>query len=79
MLFVKHIGDSGALSLSEALKVNSSLTHLDLEGLLKRSYVKTICFYRIDNNIGLPGVLSLSEALKVNSSLTELELTVSMK
>ena len=75
MLFVNHIGDSGALSLSEALKVNSSLTHLDLEGLMKHSCVKTNCFYCIYNNIGLPGVLSLSEALKVNSSLTLLELS----
>ena len=45
-------------SLSKALSVNSSLTHLDLTG----------------NSIGDSGAASLSQALAVNSSLTNLNL-----
>ena len=45
-------------SLSKALSVNSSLTHLDLMG----------------NSIGDSGAASLSQALAVNSSLTNLNL-----
>ena len=45
-------------SLSKALSVNSSLTHLDLTG----------------NSIGDSGTASLSQALAVNSSLTNLNL-----
>ena len=47
------------VSLSKALSVNSSLTHLDLTG----------------NHIGHSGAASLSQALAVNSSLTHLDLT----
>jgi len=55
-----NIGDSGVSSLSEALKVNSTLIQL----FLRR------------NNISDIGVSSLSEALKVNSSLTSLGLEI---
>ena len=51
--------DIGAESLSQALKVNSSLSNLDLSV----------------NFIGDPGAESLSQALKVNSSLTNLDLS----
>ena len=47
-----------AVSLSKALSVNSSLTHLDLSR----------------NSIGAFGAASLSQALEVNSSLTNLDL-----
>ncbi len=73
------IGDSGVASLSEALKVNSSLIQLDLgmSLLLKRYY----CFFlsqSICSNIGLSGALSLSEALEVNTSLSQLNLEMSL-
>ena len=34
MCFCKHVGDSGVVSLSSALKVNSSLINLDISGLV---------------------------------------------
>ena len=52
------IGDSGASSLSKALKAKSSLTDLNLS----------------DNRIGDAGASFLSQALKANSSLTNLNL-----
>ena len=67
-------GDSGLTSLSEALKVNSSLTQLDL-GMKS---VLLSCFYCLSlsngNKIGHSGLSSLSDALTVNSSLTQLNL-----
>ena len=53
------IGDEGAHSLSEALKVNSSLISLDLGR----------------NSIVDEGAHSVSEALRVNTSLTSLDLS----
>ena len=52
------IGDSGASSLSEALKVNSSLTQLNLR----------------DNSIGDSGAKSLSDAMESNITITELDI-----
>ena len=54
------IGDSGASSLSKALKAKSSLTDLNLS----------------DNRIGDAGASFLSQALKANSSLTNLNLSI---
>ena len=70
-----NIGSSGATSLSEALKVNSSLTQLGLTMSLKDQLI-IIESHSIYNNIGDSGTRSLSEALKVNSSLTQLNLRV---
>ena len=47
------------MSLSKALSVNSSITHLDLRR----------------NSIDASGTASLSQALAVNSSLTNLDLS----
>ena len=52
------IGDQGATGFAEALKVNSTLTKLYLNG----------------DSIGDQGATGLAEALKVNSSLTKLYL-----
>ena len=50
------IGDEGAKAIGEALKVNTSLTEIDLG----------------HNKIGTEGAKAIGEALKVNTSLTEL-------
>ena len=55
-----NIGDKGAIGLGEALKVNASLTMLNLSS----------------TNIGDEGAIGLGEALKVNASLTTLNLSV---
>ena len=76
----REIGDSGVTSLSDALKVNSSLTQLYLKLSLLLNMINWLLLIHIPfwNNIGESGTTSLSEALKVNSSLTELELGVSL-
>ena len=75
------IGESGVLSLSKALKINSSITLLSLEVSLILKYdlivVKSMPNF-MENNIGDSGVLSLSKALKVNSFITLLNLEVSL-
>ncbi|KAL0251524.1 hypothetical protein GEMRC1_000737 [Eukaryota sp. GEM-RC1] len=52
------IGDAGAKSLAEALKVNTTLVELDVKG----------------NGILDEGAIALAEALKVNSTLIEMDL-----
>ena len=54
-----NVGDSSAASLSQALSVNTTLTHLKL------------CY----NGIGDSGAASLSQALSFNTSLTYLDLS----
>ena len=51
-----YVGDTSAASLAEAMRVNKTLTQLDL------SY----------NNIGDTGATSLAEAVKFNATLTKL-------
>ena len=78
-----NIGDTGATSLSEALKSNTTLTQLNLwcehkkkqhanginqQSLLFHSHKKT------GNKIGETGRTSFSEALKSNTTLTKLNL-----
>ena len=58
-LSLNRIGDSDAVSLSQALEANSSLTSLNLSS----------------NGIGDSGATSLSQALASNSSLTSLDLS----
>ena len=65
--------DSGASSLSEALKVNSTLTRLDLYWVFESLFW---LFHFICNQIGEPGLSSLSELLEVNSTITSLNLGI---
>ena len=70
------IGDSEVCVLSSALKVNSSLTVLNL-AFIKHSITLSPFMpasHSISNNIGNTGVSSLSSALEVNSTLTSLDL-----
>jgi hypothetical protein len=50
------LGANGVVSLVDALKMNETLTYLNLN----------------DNNIGGEGVIALTEMLKMNKSLIEL-------
>ena len=76
------IGDTGATSLSEALKSNTTLTKLNLRGEDKRKTQKTsinnslfsFLFDSTGNKFGNTGATSLSDALKSNTSLAELNL-----
>ena len=77
------IGDTGVTSLSEALKLNTTLTELNLSGKDKRkktqkTSINTSLFSFLctttDNNIGERGATSLSEVLKSNTTLTQLYL-----
>ena len=76
------IGESGATSLSEVLKSNTTLTKLNLSCEDKRRHTKGIhqqftlsfLFISTDNSIGDTGASSLSEALKSNTTLTKLDL-----
>ena len=82
----KFISEAAVVFLSEALKVNSTLTVLYLSknrigdqgatGLaeaLKVNSTLTV-LYLSDNRIGDQGATGLAEALKVNSTLTKLDL-----
>ena len=76
-----HIGDTGATSLSESLKSNTTLTKLNLGREDKRRHTKDIhngsLFLSLGmnrNKIGDTGAKSLSEALKSNTTLTKLNL-----
>ena len=53
-----NIGDEGGKAIGEALKVNTSLTEINLDG----------------NKIGDEGGKAIGEALKVNTSLTKIGL-----
>ena len=77
------IGDTGAASLSDALKTNTTLKKLDLNGEQKRNDTQMasinnplfpILTQSKVNDIGERGATSLGEALKSNTALTELNL-----
>ena len=78
------IGDTGATSLSEALKSNTTLTKLNLcrDNKRKKTHKRhpstihsfPFIFTPTDNNVGDTGAASLSESLKSNTTLTELDL-----
>jgi len=84
--FSRGMGAAGAKAIAEALKVNSSLTELDLhinsigdeggkaiaEALKGNSSLTTL--YLLSNSIGAEGGKAIAEALTVNSSLTWLNL-----
>ena len=79
-----NIGDTGAKSLSESLKSNTTLTQLNLWGEDKRRkthqrHPSSIHFFPFlftstENMIGERGATSLSESLKSNTTLTALHL-----
>ena len=78
------IGDTGATSLSEALKSNTTLTQLDLSREDKRNNTQmtsinnppfSILIKSTVNKIGNTGAASLSEALKSNTTITQLNLS----
>ena len=79
-----NIGETGAASLSESLKSNTTLTELDLssEDKKKKKTQKTsinnslfsLLFTSTGNNIGDSGATSLSALLKSNTTLTKLNL-----
>ena len=81
---VNDIGYTGATSLSDALKSNTTLTKLDLSGEHERNNTQMASishplFFtpinRTGNKIGERGATSLSDALKSNTTLTELYLS----
>ena len=79
-----EIGDTGATSLSEALKSNATLTELNLSGEDKRKKTHKrrpstnhsfhFLLTQTDNKIGDTGATSLSESLKSNTELTIISL-----
>ncbi len=75
-----EIRSKGAQSLSEALKINTSLTSLNLRGdenekkWKMREKKKWKWMKWIGNQIGPEGAKTLSEVLKINTSLTSLNL-----
>ena len=87
-LSLELISEPDVVLLSEALKVNSTLTKLDLRGNgigdqgatgLAEALKVNSTLTKLDlcgNGIGYQGATGLAEALKVNSTLTELNLRV---
>ena len=85
-LWHSNIGDAGAASLAEAMKVNTTLTQLALyshnigdagaaslaEAMKVNTTLTQLALY--SNNIGDAGAASLAEAMKVNTTLTQLAL-----
>ena len=80
---VNNIGDTGATSLSEALKSNTTLIELNLIRKDKRHTKDTHQQFTLfsirntstGNKIGDKGAKSMSESLKSNTTLTELDLS----
>ena len=79
----KEIGDTGAKSLSDALKSNTTLTQLSLSCQHERSNKQTTSINNplfpflnsTGSNIEKGGATSLSDALKSNTTLAKLNLT----
>ena len=73
---VNGIGDEGAKAISEMLKVNKTLTTLNLaRGEERKEDQKEKEEERMtDNMIGADGAKTMSEGLKVNSTLTSINL-----
>ena len=81
----KWVGEREAISLSESLKSNTTLTILNLRSDNKRKKAHTrhpsaihsfpFLFTSTDNNIRDTGAKSLSEALKSNTTLTAFDLS----
>ena len=84
-IFIKttdnKIGETGATSLSDVLKSNTTLTQLSLRSGRKRNDTQTtsinntlfaVLIKSTGNDIGERGATSLSDALKSNTTLTQL-------
>ena len=76
---VNQIGDEGAKTISESLKINTSLTTLYLWGDDKirnenERWNEKWNEKWIGNEIGYEGAKAISESLKNNTSLTKLDL-----
>ena len=76
---VNQIEHEGAKTIGESLKINTSLTELDLGSdekiRNKREKMKWSEMKEwIDNQIGNEGAKTISESLKINTSLTEMYL-----
>ena len=78
---VNHIGDEGATSISESLKVNSTLTSIDLKSTVKVNKTNhCCCSFKFTlslfegNSMGKEGLKALTQSLKINTTLTELVL-----
>ena len=71
-----QIGDEGAQAISESLKINTSLTTLNLGSDKKIRNEKDRRNEKkwIGNEIGYEGAKAISESLKINTTLTELNL-----
>lgn len=71
-LFVDNeIGIYGAIAITDALKVNTTLTSLDLH--CNFYFIYFIYFWLfIDNRIGVDGATVIARSLKVNTTLREL-------
>ena len=76
-----EIGNEGVQTLSESLKINITLTEMDLDGEtlnVKESKMKMKINGKwkwTDNQIGSEGAQSLSESLKINTILTQMDLS----
>lgn len=82
-----RLGDEGAIVLSEWIKVNASLQHLELRNndftcrggkALAEALTVNVVLKHLDlhsNNLGAEGGKALAEAVKVNSTLQHLDLT----
>ena len=73
-----NIGPEGAKSFIESLKINASLTLLNLNGdeMIRNELKKTkeMVGEWKDNHIGDEGAESLGEALRIKTSLIQLDL-----
>ena len=75
------IGCEGAKTISETLKINTSLTSLILWSdekirnvMREKNELEWKWWIIIGNEIGSEGAKTISETLKINTSLTELDL-----
>ena len=62
------IGDEGLSALSEALKLNNSVTTIALSGEFVLVMKAAVMLAVVDNQIGVEGVKALSEVLTHNSN-----------
>ena len=78
ILLLNEIGSEGASARSEVLKINSTLTELDLNRNTPSPqllyHCDSIITYEIDNYILEEGAKMIGEALKINLTLTKLDL-----
>ena len=83
VLLDNRIGDAGMKHIADMLKVNTTLTSLDVAGELcgicifdqfSWWYLEWPIYCDIENEIGDDGVRDITEALKVNSTLVDIDL-----